>query len=311
MIWGGEGNDSLSGGNGAQTLLGESGNDQLRGFSGDDVLDGGPGVDSLAGDAGADTLSGGPGNDVLSGDTGADLIDGGSGVNRLDETVNGNVVIIGRSVVSEVLGGEALRNVDEVVLRGGAGSNLFDARASTLAVQFLGGAGNDTLLGGQLADRISGEEGDDVVSGAGGDDLLSGGVGFDYWLEEGNTDFTVSSTTVTSAATGSETIADVERIVLIGGSSANTLNATASTVPVILIGGHGNDTLIGGSRADTLSGGNRDDSTVAGSDGVDSLNGRNGADVLENDAADTRPLGEGDTLVSDVFAGLPAWIDAL
>lgn len=84
-----------------------------------------------------------------------------------------------------------------------------------------------------------------------------------------------------------------------------------ATVPVVLIGGRGNDTLLGGSQADTLSGGNRNDSTVAGSDGVDSLNGGNGADILENDQSDVIVVGAGDTTVADVFALLPSWIDAL
>lgn len=98
---------------------------------------------------------------------------------------------------------------------------------------------------------------------------------------------------------------------LIGGAGSNKLDATLASVPVILIGGRGNDTLLGGSATDTLSGGNRNDATVSGGDGTDSLDGGAGVDVLENDPADTRITGDGDTTVADVFTLLPSWVDAI
>jgi Ca2+-binding RTX toxin-like protein len=55
-VWGGDGNDTLKGGNGGGVLLGGAGADQLTGGTGRDVLIGG---------AGADRLVGGNGDDVL------------------------------------------------------------------------------------------------------------------------------------------------------------------------------------------------------------------------------------------------------
>jgi hypothetical protein len=65
---GGEGNDTLSGGNA---------NDTLDGGEGDDILTGGNGNDRIDGGLGADMLTGGNGNDtfVLHADAGADDAD--------------------------------------------------------------------------------------------------------------------------------------------------------------------------------------------------------------------------------------------
>lgn len=66
------GNDSIYGGMGADTLLGDRGNDLLLGNRGNDVLYGGQGDDSLYGGKGNDLLIGGLGNDFISGDQGDD-----------------------------------------------------------------------------------------------------------------------------------------------------------------------------------------------------------------------------------------------
>ena len=71
---GGDGNDYLGGGNGADTLNGGAGNDRLYGNAGDDTLDGG---------AGRDYMFGGSGDDVLIGrDNEHDLLHGGAGHDR-------------------------------------------------------------------------------------------------------------------------------------------------------------------------------------------------------------------------------------
>ena len=81
-IWGGSGNDRLTGNNAENQLLASSGNDTLDGGAGNDNLDGGFGDDTLTGGAGNDdlngsfdddTLDGGEGNDTLTGSNGNDL----------------------------------------------------------------------------------------------------------------------------------------------------------------------------------------------------------------------------------------------
>lgn len=76
IAWGGEGDDILIGGEGADTLLGGEGNDLLYGMSGADRLLGEAGADLLLGMAGDDRLQGGSGEDVLAGGPGADQLQG-------------------------------------------------------------------------------------------------------------------------------------------------------------------------------------------------------------------------------------------
>jgi Ca2+-binding RTX toxin-like protein len=72
-IGGGQGNDTLIGGEGADNLRGGNGNDHIFGRSGADSLTGGDGTDHLYGGLGNDTLYGGYGfQDQLNGGAGAD-----------------------------------------------------------------------------------------------------------------------------------------------------------------------------------------------------------------------------------------------
>ena len=78
-LFGGDGNDSLTGGSADDSLFGQDGNDSLFGGAGNDSLAGGSGNDFIAGGAGNDTLIGGDGNDFLDGDQGADVAFLGAG----------------------------------------------------------------------------------------------------------------------------------------------------------------------------------------------------------------------------------------
>jgi Ca2+-binding RTX toxin-like protein len=74
-IRGGEGDDELVGGAGADKLIGGPGDDELAGRGGNDLLIGGPG---------ADTLVGGAGDDILRGGTGRNNLIGGPGQNTIE-----------------------------------------------------------------------------------------------------------------------------------------------------------------------------------------------------------------------------------
>lgn len=317
LLNGSEGNDTLQGNTAGDTLNGDAGDDRLFGLQGDDVINAGDGADSLVGAIGNDSLNGGAGLDTLQGDLGNDTLNGGSEFDRINEVFDTNVTIVGITVTTTGLGADTVVAIERIQISGGAAANFFDARQATVPVFLSGGMGNDTLLGGSKGDGVLGNEGDDVLSGGAGTDIIDGGDGTDYVLEKADTDFTVngatlgSSATIMSVATGTDSPVSVERIVLIGGASANSFNASAATIPVVLIGGPGNDTLIGGTLADTLTGGNRNDATVQAGDGADSLDGGPGADVYENDVSDTFVSGGGDTSINDVFTLLPNWVDAI
>ena len=163
LLSGGSGADALYGGDGSDDLSGGSEADILSGGDGDDQLDGGSSDDALFGGDGQDLLSGGSGNDALSGDAGTDTLSGGSG----DDTLLGgsdNDQLNGGSGADILQGGHGDDN-----LEGGSGFDVLD-----------GEDGNDTLNGGAGNDILSGGDGRDNQKGGSGDDLLSGGIGEDY-----------------------------------------------------------------------------------------------------------------------------------
>jgi hypothetical protein len=99
-VWGGTGNDTLSGGVRGDTLAGGNGNDALYGRGGGDRLEGGAGRDGMFGGVGdADTLLGGAGDDrflmtqalnrSLDEDSAADFSEGGDGDARVWFTPGG------------------------------------------------------------------------------------------------------------------------------------------------------------------------------------------------------------------------------
>lgn len=63
------GDDTLTGGAGADRLYGEEGNDSVRAGAGADTIDGGAGADTIYGDGGNDSIAGGSGNDTIYGDS--------------------------------------------------------------------------------------------------------------------------------------------------------------------------------------------------------------------------------------------------
>ena len=65
QIFGGDGNDVITGGSGGDMLFGQAGNDTLLGKGGNDLLFGGDGNDTLTGGDGDDQMFGQAGNDRM------------------------------------------------------------------------------------------------------------------------------------------------------------------------------------------------------------------------------------------------------
>ncbi|WP_374653323.1 cadherin domain-containing protein [Dongia sp.] len=78
-VTGGNGADTLHGWDGNDILIGGAGNDKLYGDKQCDTLDGGAGNDRLYGGANSDRLSGGTGDDYLTAEDGNDSVNGGAG----------------------------------------------------------------------------------------------------------------------------------------------------------------------------------------------------------------------------------------
>lgn len=251
-IYGGEGDDQLTGGDGNDVLVGQAGADTVIGGIGNDVLNGAEGEDLLTGDAGDDTMYGGTGNDEISGGDGSDSISGDEGADA----------IFGGSEVDYLYGGDG----DDTV-NGEDGNDVVVGNAGNDVL--FGETGNDTLNGGTGADQFYGGDGDDTLYIDAADTSVNGGAGYD-----------VVSIVGTEAVIFDATTAEVEFVA--GGSGKDVLTAGGSLTGVIFYGGDGDDSLTGGNGNDVLVGQVGAD-TVIGGFGNDVLNGGEGDDHLSGE----------------------------
>ena len=99
-------------------------------------LTGGGGADVLLGNVLDNTFTGGPGNDI---------IDGRAGTDRIREVRNANFVLTDTSLV---IGSETdtLTSIEEAELTGGAGANSFEVSGWTRKAWLNGAGGVDTVL---------------------------------------------------------------------------------------------------------------------------------------------------------------------
>ena len=300
MLYGGTGDDSLTGTAGRDYLFGQGDNDRLVAGAGHDVLMGGDGDDFLHGGAGNDVLTGGRGADhfVLDGggedlvtdfrgDLGDRITIGGREWTAAQLMASGKLVDhdgdgISDDLVLDWANGRAvllnLRRPDGIVQGTEGADNIgvgyVDVEGDTLTwegkpVQGLGG--NDTINGSISNDVIDGGAGNDVLAGRSGNDLLTGGDGADSAVghdgddtlngEAGNDSlFGETGNDLIRGGTGQDSI--------LGGAGMDTLSGDA-----------GNDTIDGGNDNDLISGGTENDSLLGGA-GNDTLSGDSGADVI-------------------------------
>jgi Ca2+-binding RTX toxin-like protein len=94
-IYGGLGDDRISGGSGRDRILCGEGDDSVAGLSGSDIIYGDEGDDTISGNAGNDFISGGDGDDLIQGDLGNDRCQGDDGIDHVsgeagDDTLKGD-----------------------------------------------------------------------------------------------------------------------------------------------------------------------------------------------------------------------------
>ena len=295
VLRGGDGNDTLTGGNLDEIIRPGLGTDVVDGREGFDYLSyedvagpvsislDGAANDGPAGDndslAGLEWFTGSPAADTFTGSAARDRFEGIGGDDALDG-LGGNDSLDGGTGNDAIRGGEG----DDSAF-GDAGDDTISGEAGTDA-DLMGGDGNDTIDGGDgNDDGLDGGAGDDTVRGAAGNDSglyggagndgIDGGPGHDSTLQGGD---------------GNDTLA--------GGEGDD----------VTLSGGTGNDSLDGGPGDDRLSGGTGTDD-VRGGDGVDlatwfPFDVATGKDlpvtISLNDVADDGIAGENDNARADV-----------
>src|SRR5438445_5905614 len=196
QLFGGAGNDTLTGGSGADQLFGGAGNDTLLGKGGNDLLFGGAGNDTLIGGDGDDQVFGEGGNDRMIWNPGddSDLFEGGAG-NDTAEVNGGN----GAEVFSVTANGSRVRfdrvepapfsldigTTENLVVNMNGGDDPITAGnglASLIHLTIDGGAGNDTITGGDGNDTLLGGDGNDLIIGGRGNDTALLGAGDDTFV---------------------------------------------------------------------------------------------------------------------------------
>ena len=196
FLFGGDGNDTLTGGSGNDllfgqagndTLLGKGGNDMLFGGAGDDVLTGGKGNDQVFGEAGNDRMIWNPGDgtDLNEGGAGIDTVEvnGGNAAETFTATPNGTRVRFDR--VTPAPFSLDIGTTENLVVNMNGGDDTFtgsNGLATLISLTVDGGAGNDTIIGGDGNDRLLGGDGNDLIIGGRGNDTLIGGAGDDTFV---------------------------------------------------------------------------------------------------------------------------------
>jgi hypothetical protein len=224
----------------------------------------------------------GPGGTTtdVSGFTQSATLVGGSGVNTVIATNNDDFALgdhgLTRTSGGVPVGTFVLQNINQAILTCGTGNHVLNAAGFSGTVTLVGGTGNDTLTGGS---------GTNVLTGGPGKNTLIGGSDNTTAVESADDNFTLSDTLVTG--TGSSKITDV----LVNIPSARltatstvgrTLNASAFSGNVTLVGGTGNDTLTGALGNNTLSGGPGKNSLIGGKGTNTVSEGGSGAFTLAN-----------------------------
>ncbi|MDJ0601807.1 MAG: hypothetical protein QNJ37_23550 [Crocosphaera sp.] len=112
-----------------------------------------------------------------------------------------------------------------------------------------GGADNDLIFGYEGLDYLIGGTGADILIGGADNDTIEGGDGYDTAKVSGNTNFTITDSTITGE--GTDSISEIEAVEVVAGNSNNTLDGSSFTGDLILTGGQGNDVLKGSTGSTT------------------------------------------------------------
>jgi hypothetical protein len=170
----GEGADVITGAGTFGTTAVYPGVMRLYGGAGNDTITGGSNADHIYGGSNNDTMDGAAGNDTFYSGTAADGTDiinaagtpGSDTVSYADRTANVTIAADATATSGET--GENDTISDKIVnLIGGSGDDTITIlTTSTVIHNVSGGAGNDTFTGGGSADLFDGQTGDDTCVGA-------------------------------------------------------------------------------------------------------------------------------------------------
>lgn len=306
-LYGGSGNDALTGSSTADTIYGNAGHDTINGGAKDDILYGGDGDDVLNGEMGTDKLYGNGGNDTLVASDGLDILTGGEGQDKfVFMSGTGSDLVTDFNLLEDKIDLSNFAHLDDmsqlVITQAGLETRISVENGSALILlsnismtdltddHFIFAApppvniinGSGTLNGGAGRDIITGSAGNDKLVGFGGNDELYGGAGNDN-LYGGDGDDLIQGGDGKDHVYGGAG-ADI----LNGGASNDYLHYDSDTlgVTVNLATGRGYG---GEAEGDVISGfenvyGGSGHDTLIGSSSSDVLYGNGGNDRLEGGA---------------------------
>ena len=225
-VYGGDGNDMLTGN--------DAGN-RIHGGHGNDTIDGGEGADTLYGELGTDTLIGGSGDDTYVIDASDAAIESaGEGTDTVEVSFSYTL----------------LANFENLTLLDEGG-----------AIDGTGNAFDNIMTGNASANLLAGGDGNDMLNGGAGADTLIGGLGDDvYYVENAGDVVTENSLEGTDTVIASIDYAlteNVENLTLAEG--AGPIKGTGNSLANRIIGNSGNNVLDGVTGGDILMGGLGDD----------------------------------------------------
>jgi Ca2+-binding RTX toxin-like protein len=325
---GGDGNDTLIGGSGAETFFGGKGDDFVDGNIGADTAFLGTGDDHFQWDPGdgSDVVEGGAGQDVLdfNGSNAAEQIELAPNGARARLTRNVGAITMDLDTLERVslrtLGGADIVAADDLA---GTDVKTFDVDLQTITGTGDGSADSVVVRGTDAADslklvnsgdreavdglaaetRVFGDEAADAirVDGLGGNDTFTSSVAVHGQIP---VHFTGGDGQDTAAYNGSDQDDEIgiardatEAAVFATGAATTLVDPTVESL--IVSGLDGNDTIAAQNGLATittltLQGGDGNDD-LRGGDGADTLDGGKGDDHVDgNIGADTAFLGTGD-----------------
>jgi serralysin len=294
------------------SITGNLSNNWLVGYGGNDTLDAGAGNDYVYGGDGDDLITPGLGNDNVNGDNGTDTIiqtrDASMTLTNSQLTTTGtsgtgynadpffpiNDNSTTNSLINFVSPGGVITDVDvylSINHTWSADLDIFLISPSGTRVELStdnGGGGDNytnTIFDDDAATLVT--VGSAPFTGRfrpeGDLNVLNGQNPAGTWTLEVSDDAAgdtgaIVDWAIIASTNGTETdvISNVEKAILTGGASANTLNASSFSGQTSLFGLGGNDTLTGGSSNDEL----------FGDEGNDRLDGGPGADTMRGGTGD-------------------------
>jgi Ca2+-binding RTX toxin-like protein len=271
LLFGGDGNDTLTGGSSADQLSGDSGDDILLGKGGNDVLHGGAGNDVLTGGDGNDQVFGDAGNDRMIWNPGddSDLFEGGDGTDTAE--VNGGN---GSETFMVTANGGRVRfdRVDP------APFTLDIGTTESLVLNANGGADNVTV--GDLTGTDLTQVAIDLGQGDGQPDTVTvNGTAGDDQIRVVSSGASVVVNGLPAQVTISDAEPGNDTLVMNGGAGNDNIDASvlqAGLINLTIDGGAGDDTIIG----------SQGDETISSDDGNDTVIGGRGNDFASLGAGD-------------------------